>query len=229
MNRLAWSLIATLALVTSFGLQPAPATAMPDTQPPSQLRVVHALPGTGPVSVLIDGVVAVPGLAFGQNPPYVPVVPGTHSVELVLEGVAPGAPLVTSPVVVTPGLTYTVFAIGAPPAPPALVVFPDEPIGAIGGAAGARFVHASPNVPPVDLAVSGGGPVLFTNIAFGQASPYIPVVPGTVDLEARAAGTADVVLDIPAVVLDAGRVYTFAALGVVGGTPPLGFLSLSDL
>jgi hypothetical protein len=37
------------------------------------------------------------------------------------------------------------------------------------------------------------------------------------------------VLDIPAVELAPGGVYTFGALGLTGGAPPLGFISMSDL
>jgi hypothetical protein len=76
--------------------------------------------------------------------------------------------------------------------------------------------------------VVAGGPVLFTGVAFGQATPYADVVPGTVDFEVRLAGTPEVALTIPSVVVAVGTVYSFSAIGLVGAAPPLGVLPLID-
>jgi hypothetical protein len=73
-----------------------------------------------------------------------------------------------------------------------------------------------------------GGPLLFSNVAFGEATSYVDAGPGTVNLEARIAGTDDIVLGIPDVVLAVGTVYTFGAVGLLGGVPPLGAMPLID-
>ena len=52
------------------------------------------------------------------------------------------------------------------------------------GKAHVRFVHASPDAPAVDIAVTGG-PVLFGNVSFKGVGDYLPVDAGTYDLEAR--------------------------------------------
>lgn len=39
----------------------------------------------------------------------------------------------------------------------------------------ARFIHASPDAPAVDIRVAGDGPTLFENISFREASEYMPV------------------------------------------------------
>jgi hypothetical protein len=228
MHGFRWLLPLALALVVSLGIRPAPTAATPDIQPPAEVRVVHALPGAPPVDVFVDGVPAVPALGFGVNPPYATVPPGPHAISLVPQGGLPLAPLVAAELVFNPGVAYTVVAIQAVGAPPVLLTLPDEPANPLGGPAQVRFVHASPDTPPIDLALSGG-PVLFGDIAFSQASPYLPVPAGTVDLEARLVDTPAVVLNIPAVVLAPGRAYTFMAIGLSRGAPPLGVLSLSDL
>jgi hypothetical protein len=78
-------------------------------------------------------------------------------------------------------------------------------------------VHLSPNAPAVDVAVTGG-PVLFANKAFKDYSAFTPVDAGTYDLEVRLAGQATVVLPLPGITLQAGKIYTVFARGFAGGT-----------
>jgi LPXTG-motif cell wall-anchored protein len=88
------------------------------------------------------------------------------------------------------------------------------------GKAHVRFVHASPDAPAVDIAVTGG-PVLFANVPFKGTGDYLPVDAGTYDLEARLAGTETVALSVPGVMLEDGKVYTIFAMGLAGGQPAL--------
>jgi LPXTG-motif cell wall-anchored protein len=88
------------------------------------------------------------------------------------------------------------------------------------GKAHVRFVHASPDAPAVDIAVTGG-PVLFSNVPFKGVGDYLPVDAGTYDLEARIAGADTVALSVPGVALADGTVYTIFAMGLAGGAPAL--------
>jgi hypothetical protein len=220
--------IALVVAALAVGPWPAATAAAPSSQPPTQVRVVNAIPGLAAADVVVDGVPRVPALEFGADPPYVTLGPGAHTIALLPPGGVPPAPIVSTEINVAPGVSQTLFAIQGEGVPPIFLILPEVPAGLASAGAGARFVHASPNTPPVDLAIQDG-PVLFSNIAFGEASPYLPVEPGPVALQARLAGTETVVLNIPAVELAPGGVYTFGALGLTDGTPPLGFLSLSDL
>jgi hypothetical protein len=92
-----------------------------------------------------------------------------------------------------------------------------------------RFVHASPNAPAVDIALAGGGAVLFNNIEFRGVGDYITLPAGTFDLEVRVAGTSNVVLDIPGVELAPNSVYTAWATGLVGGSPSLNAVITRDV
>jgi hypothetical protein len=86
------------------------------------------------------------------------------------------------------------------------------------GKAHVRFVHLSPNAPAVDIAVAGGGPVVFGNKAFKDYTPFTPLPAASYDLEVRLAGTNTVVLPLPGIKLEAGKIYTVFAKGLVGGT-----------
>jgi LPXTG-motif cell wall-anchored protein len=72
----------------------------------------------------------------------------------------------------------------------------------------------------VDIAVKDG-PVLFENVPFKQAFPYVPVDAGTYDLEVRVHDTGAVVLEVPGLTLANRTVYTVFAMGLAGGEPAL--------
>src|SRR5262249_8674831 len=126
-----------------------------------------------------------------------------------------------------PGQPYTIMATQPATGPAAPIVLLDSRFAPVGGPARIRFVHASPNMPAVDV-VQAGGAVLFSNVGFGETTPYLDLQPGTVRLEGRQGGTDQVILAITDAVLAAGTIYTFGAIGLLGGTPPLGTLPLVD-
>lgn len=91
-----------------------------------------------------------------------------------------------------------------------------------------RFLHASPDAPAVDIAVSDG-PVLFGNVPFSEARDYIDVPGNTmVTLEVRLAGTDTVVKSFPGVMFRPGTYYTVYAIGLAGGSPALDALVTED-
>src|SRR4051812_26954453 len=200
-------LVLVIALV-SHAARPLAALA---AQPISQVRVVHALPGIASVDVFIDGTRAVTGLAFGVATPYLNLPTGSHTFAIVPAGALVASALTSSPADLAPGPPYTLMADGAPPPAPMLE---DTRFTPMGGSPRVRFIHASSNLPNVDIALEGGQ-ILFSNITFGQATPYVELPAGTGTLMVRNAGTETAVLAIPEVVLAVGTVYTFAAIGLL--------------
>src|SRR5690606_32949140 len=75
-----------------------------------------------------------------------------------------------------------------------------------------RVIHASPDAPAVDIAVTGGD-VLIPGLEFPNGIDYLEVPAGTYDLEVRAAGTVDVSRALQGVTLEAGTVYEITAVG----------------
>jgi hypothetical protein len=82
------------------------------------------------------------------------------------------------------------------------------------GNARVRVIHASPDAPNVDVALTGGD-VLVSDLAFGAASDYLEVPAGTYDLEVRVAGTMDVALPLPGVAIEGNMLYDVIAVGTV--------------
>lgn len=191
-----------------------------DSGPPARVRVVHASPDAPSVDVLADGEIAFSNIAFEDVSSYSALSAGSHLVQVVPNGT-------TTPVVISETLTlnsntdYTIVAIGqlSDSSIEALVLQDDNSLPAV-GKAHIRFVHASPNAPAVDIAVTGG-PVLFSNIAFGEVGAYLPVDAGIYDLEVRLTGTSTVVLPLTNVDFEKRTIYTVFATGLAGGDPPL--------
>ncbi len=82
------------------------------------------------------------------------------------------------------------------------------------GKAKVRFVHTSPDAPPVDIAVRDG-PTIFPNVAFKSVAGYVTVDAGTYALDVRPAGATSVALSVPGVVLRPGQIVTFFGAGLL--------------
>lgn len=181
--------------------------------PPARVMAVHASPDAPAVDLLVDGVVAGTGLAFPNNTAYLGVAAGTRNVKVNVAGTT--TTVINADVPVAGGTSYTVFAsdvvasIGA-------VVLTDDLTAPASGKAHVRFVHLSPDAPAVDVAVQGG-PVLFANKAFKQYTAFAPVDAGTYNLEVRPAGTTTVALPLNGITLQAGKIYTVFAKGLLSG------------
>lgn len=55
-----------------------------------------------------------------------------------------------------------------------------------------RFIHAVPGAPAVDIRRVGADMPLINNLAFGEASAYLPLLPGSYDLNVVATGQTEV-------------------------------------
>lgn len=194
------------------------ALLLTDVVPPAEVRIIHASPDAPAVDILVNGGLAIENLAFTEATDYVSLVADEYRVQVVPNGMM--APVVIdATLALEAGVDYTVLAIDSLASIEPLVLVDDRTLP--GNAFRARFVHASPNAPAVDIAIAGG-PVLFPNVTFGNAAAAITAPAGLYDLEVRLAGTSTVVLPLPGVRFNVNTVYTVAAVGFVGGTPGLG-------
>ena len=183
-----------------------------------RVRAVHASPDAPAVDVWVDGAAAFQNAPFKGVTPYAELAQGMHNFKIVPAGA-------TEPVVIEADLDlqnntdYTIVAVNTLSSIEPLVLVDNNALPAA-GKAHVRFVHASPDAPAVDIAVTGG-PVLFGGIPFKGVGDYLPVDAGTYNLEARVSGTDTVALSLPGITLEEGKVYTVYAMGFAAGTPAL--------
>ncbi len=180
----------------------------------ARVRVLHASPDAPAVDVWVNGSVVFSDLAFEESSDFAEVPAGTYTVAVSPAGL-------TEPIVIGPvdldlaaATDYLVVATDTLSMITPIIMTADGSTPAAGNA-WVRFLHASPDAPAVDIAVADGGPVLFPNVSFQGFSEYAPVPAGTYDLEARIAGTMDVALSLPGVMVADGGVYTAVATGLV--------------
>jgi hypothetical protein len=186
---------ATACVVMSA--QPAGVAAQAETAvAPAQgwARFGHFAPAAAPVDVLVDGAPFASALSFKQVSDYLPLPAGLHQFELRLSsdpdgpsvlsiqaGVPEGGAVTVGAVSTRDGLAPQVYddALAAPPEGQSLV----------------RFIHAAPDVVPVDVQLAAG-PVLATGVAYPGATPYQPIAAGQYDVEVRLTGSDQVVLTV---------------------------------
>lgn len=212
------SIFIALIIATSFG-----SCDKDDTpQSTTSVNVIHASPDVPGVDLLIDNLkVNTTPLNFPEATGYLKVFAGTRNIKVNATG--------TNNTVINANLTFTadkyysVFAYNLLASIAAIRVEDDLTLPAA-GQAHIRFFHFSPNAPSVTMGTLSGTTFtpVFSNRSFEtQATAsanqnFTPVVAGTYTFDVQVNGAS--VLSLPNVVLQAGKIYTVFAKGLVGGT-----------
>lgn len=201
-------LVAGMMVFTSCDKDDDPTTA--------NLMVVHASPDAPGVDLLIDNDKQnSAALTYPNNTGYFDVETGTRNIKVNVAG--------TSTSVINADLTfekdknYSVFAVDSVSQISAIALV-DDLTSPAAGKAHVRFVHLSPNAPAVDVAVASSGAVVFGDVVFKESTAFTPLDAGTYLLDVRVAGTGTVALVLPAITLEAGKIYTVFAKGFLTGT-----------
>ena len=207
-------------LIVSLGVSSAKA------QSDAKVRVAHFSPDAEAVDVYIDGkkkMNSVPYLAMSE---YVSLPAGQHTFEIRGAGAPPTSPAVLSASeTIAAGSFTTVAAIG-PVARIKAGVFNDKLSTPGSGKSKVRVIHAADGTSDVDVSLKTGT-LAFPKVTFGTVTEYAEIQAGSYDLQILGAGTQEVVL-AKNVTLQAGGVYTIAAIGGAGKPPTLrGFVDLT--
>lgn len=191
----------------------------------ARVRVVHASPDAPAVDVYANGSRVLSDIPFKVASDYLSVPAGNYSFEVRAAGAAADSnPVLSVSADLQAGTDYTVMAVDRLSQIKARL-FIDNNSAPAAGKAHVQVVHASPDAPTVDIGLKGG-PVLVPNLPFGELKGPLPVDAGTYDLEIRLAGTSTVALPLDGVRLEAGKIYTFTAVGLASGEPSLSVLPL---
>ena len=173
--------------------------------------VIHASPDAPAVDIWVNGDVALSGVEFGVFSGWLALPAGEYRVQVTPAGQGADTAVIDATLTLDEGMAYHVAATGTLSMINAQVYAADLTQTDQGNAR-VRVIHASPDAPAVDIAVTGGD-VLIPGLEFPNGSDYLEVPAGTYDLEVRAAGTMDVALALPGVTFEAGTVYEIIAVG----------------
>jgi hypothetical protein len=182
----------------------------------TSLSVTHASPNAPDVDIYVDNSkVNVNPLSFSSTTGYLKnLVAGKKNIKVNVAGTTTS--VINADITFEGNKSYSLFAIDSVSKLSTLLTVDDLTTPA-SGKAHVRFIHLSPDAPAVDIAVVGG-PVVFPNSSFKQASAFTPLGAGTYNLEVRVAGTSIVALTLPPITLADGKIYTVFAKGFLGGT-----------
>jgi hypothetical protein len=210
-----FSVLAVALLFSSMMLVSSCTKDEPET-PQARVLVTHASPDAPGVDLLVDNTkVNSAPLNFPSNTGYLSVNSGIRNIKVNVAGTTTS--VINADITFEKDKNYSIFAVDAVSKISAIAL-EDDLTAPAAGKAHVRFVHLSPDAPAVDIAVASSGAVVFPNTAFKQATGFTPLNAGTYNLDVRVAGTSTVALVLPAITLEAGKIYTVFAKGFLAGT-----------
>ncbi|WP_249777670.1 DUF4397 domain-containing protein [Paenalkalicoccus suaedae] len=211
MKNFKW-LVASLVFILTFGTIATGAFAHDHVDGENAMvRVFHASPDAPAVDVYVNGEAAVEGAAFKDITDYLELPAGDHDVAIFPAGEGgEGDPVIEQTLTVEAGMFYTVAATNTLENLTLEAFGDDNMVGE--GMTKVRVGHVNPGAPAVDVGLVGGDS-LFEGAEFFAVTDYLELDPATYDLEIRAAGTTDQVLDLSGTALEANMVYSVYAVG----------------
>ncbi|WP_029326756.1 DUF4397 domain-containing protein [Bacillus coahuilensis] len=184
---------------------------------PAYIRILHAAPTTSNVDVFINSQKVLTNVPYKGVSNYITLPGGSYHIDIYPTGNQTDS-VISKKIVTTPGMVYTLAAIGETPTLQ-LKAYLDQP-SVPANETKVKFIHLSPTSPTVDIAVKNGD-VIFPTISYKQATNYLPLSPMTVDLEVRIAGSKKVALPLPNLTFKPNESYTIVAVGFLEKEPIL--------
>ncbi len=198
------------AFILLFGTQARSASAAS----PSFVRVIHASPFVGTADVFVDGTKLLSSFGFGAVTDYASIPPGPHTVQIALVGKGIGASALTETLSVSPGVAYTVAALGTQPSNLSLQVFVDNNF-LSSGTAKLRVYELSPDAGAVTVAAAGN--TLVSGISYQNASNYLMVQAGSYTFDVSSPANNATLSTSTA--LNANMVASLFVVGMFNGSP----------
>ncbi|KAB2338177.1 DUF4397 domain-containing protein [Cytobacillus depressus] len=189
-----------------------------------KIRFVHASIDMPNVDIYIDGIRILKNFPYKEASNYFSLPAGKHQVDIYPTGNMVST-FLSRKIIVEHGRSYTLIPSGLVKNLRwlAIVDDPQVPI----GQSKFRFVNLSPDAPALDLAIKGRE-VIFSNISFRKYTNYLALSPMTVDLEARIAGSSNIVLPLPHLQLMPNHAYTILLVGSTASEPGLEIIIIKN-
>ncbi len=191
-------------------------------------RIFHAAPNIPSVDIYVDDKLIAENLGFGATTAYLPMLRENYRISIYETGT--NNLLLTRFVAIAADEIITLAIAESTPDGEndvSFLIIPDAHVVIDPEKSMLCFINLSPDAPAVDVTLTDGT-VLFGNVAYGEITPYYSLDPGVYNLQIRAAGTSDVLLEVPSLILDADTYYSIYLIGLVGGEPPLQTVFMMD-
>jgi hypothetical protein len=187
---------------------------------------LHASSDAPSVDIYANGNKIAQNLAYKDMTDYLAIPAGNYQIEVFPVGQT-SDPVIFTNLSIPAGTIYTIAATGLL-ANLALYPIPEEySPPANGRNSYVRFIHLSPDAPPVDVFLPNGSRI-FGDVEYEEFTAYTRLNPGEYTLQVRPVGMDQAVLTVPNVKLSPGEIYSIYAVGLVGDEPSLEALLVSD-
>ena len=153
-------------------------------------------------------------LVYGNTTGYCSLTSGTRDVQI--KAGSTNTILATKTIHLIRDSSYTFFAYEANNTTTTVITEDDLSIPSFGNAK-VRFVNMSPGLSSADLIISNGPP-LALSVSFGTIGSYNELKANTYNFALRLHGSSTILLNIPNVKLDNGKIYTIWSGGSLIGT-----------
>ncbi len=178
------------------------------------LRVIPTSYDAPTVDVLLDGFLTIDDLDFGESSGYGPILSSTYDISIVEAADNTSELVALDRFVLMPLEIVTIFTMGALEG--IRPVIAEDSLYTVSDRARVRFVHASPDVPAIDVRTgTGGGTQVFRNISFTGISGYEELAPGAYVFVITAADDTTPIVSFEEIELAAAGVYTIVAMGTL--------------
>ncbi|OGO77251.1 MAG: hypothetical protein A2Y23_04615 [Clostridiales bacterium GWB2_37_7] len=184
----------------------------------SFVRGLHASPDAPAVDIYVNNNPIARDITYQEFTKYFPLAGGLYNIKIYPAGKTTN-PIIDQNVNIPPRSIFTIAATGML-SDIDLTIIPEPPISRLPNETFLRVAHLSPKTPNVDITLPNGTK-LFGDVEYKEVTDYIPIRPGTYELQAKLAGTNNIILDVPNTNLRFGNIYTVYIVGLMNGKPPL--------
>lgn len=190
----------------------------------SNIRFIHALPNSGPVDVYASGELISENLEFGKHSNYFPLNSGNYEIQLYPAGLY-DQPLLTKTINLLPKTLSTISIVSLSNAID-LFLLNDSFTGSLSNSF-VRFINLSQTAPLLTLSLANNAS-LFSNVEYLETTGYYPLSPGYYNFRVTLSSSQVISKFIRELQLVNGEFYTIYIIGLLNGSPQLGYLVLRD-
>ncbi|TCT12127.1 uncharacterized protein DUF4397 [Natranaerovirga pectinivora] len=213
---------------TKRTLGPYPPTDLiikPESRDRSYIRVANFSPETPEIDVYIGNRLLAKDLQFGELTIYITVIPGKYKLTLTPPGDRDN-PYFSSEITIEERSVISTIAVNLLD-PDARLKVIDDDVYVLPNKIFIKFVNTVYDSPPLDFILNLNK--LFSNVTYPMVTDFKLIdMAYLYNLIIQRADTNEVIFNIPNIVLEPGKVYTFYGIGLMEGDPPFEVVASLD-
>jgi len=191
----------------------------PEPEPVAYVSFYHDSPDAPDLDIQLENqVINKQGFKYAAYSGYLTLAPGQHQIKFT--PVSAANAFIDSTLTFKEEKVYSLFAINTKQ-DMELLAIQDSVKTPATGKANIRIIHLSPDAPAIDISTTGTtGTALANNLSFKGHTEFLELASDKHTIQAKAAGTNDLLLTATDLQLEAGKTYSLLIRGFK--TPPTG-------